>query len=319
MSSTPRSTRVCAVPNATPSSVVAFADVPAAPSVVGPGFWTRAGRLLRADPAAVTAVAFLAALVAVALLAPLITPYDPTAALDIVALLTRPPSVLHWFGTDPASRDVLSRVIDGARVSLSISLLAVLLASLLGTMYGAVAGYSGGAVDSLLMRLVDACLAVPRILLLLAVIALWGALSSGALILLLGLTGWFGVSRLVRGEVLLVRERDFVTAARAIGMTPARALVRHVLPQVLAPVFVAATLGLGNIIVVEAGLSFLGHGIPQPRASWGSIIADGREVITSAWWVSLFPGLALAATVLAVNVIAERLRQALSTRQLHAG
>jgi peptide/nickel transport system permease protein len=307
------------MPNATPSTVVAFADAPATPSVVGPGFWARAARQLRSDPAAIVATAFLVALVAVALLAPVIAPYDPTAALDIVALKTRPPSAMHWFGTDPASRDVLSRVIDGTRVSLSISVLAVLLASLLGTLYGAVAGYSGGALGSLLMRLVDACLAIPRILLLLVVIALWGTLSAGALILLLGLTGWFGVSRLVRAEVLLVRHRDFITAARASGMTPGRVLVRHVLPQVLAPVFVAATLGIGNIIVVEAGLSFLGHGIPQPRASWGSIIADGREVLASAWWVSLSPGVALAATVLAVNVIAERLRQALSTRQLHAG
>jgi peptide/nickel transport system permease protein len=132
------------------------------------------------------------------------------------------------------------------------------------------------------------------------------------------LSGWFGVSRLVRAEVQAVKQRDFVAAARALGASPRRALVRHVVPQVLAPVLVAAAVAVGHLVVVEAGLSFLGHGIPQPRASWGSIIADGREVLASAWWVSFFPGLALATTVLAVNVVADRLRRALDPRQLHA-
>jgi peptide/nickel transport system permease protein len=166
------------------------------------------------------------------------------------------------------------------------------------------------------MRTVDACLAIPRILLLLVVAALWGTLSAPALILLLGLTGWFGVSRLVRAEVVAVNAREFIAAARTLGARPERILVRHVVPQVLTPVLVAATLGVGHIIVVEAGLSFLGYGIPQPRASWGSIIADGRDVLASAWWISLFPGLALSATVLALNVVADRLRQALNPRQL---
>jgi peptide/nickel transport system permease protein len=169
-----------------------------------------------------------------------------------------------------------------------------------------------------MMRVLDGCIAIPRILLLLVVVALWGSLSAGTLVVVLGLTGWFGVGRLVRAEVLALRDRDFVLAARVAGATPRRTLVRHVIPHVLAPVLVAATLGVANIIVVEAGLSFLGYGIPQPRASWGSIIRDGKDVLATAWWLSFFPGLALASTVLAVNVVADRLREALNPRQLPA-
>jgi peptide/nickel transport system permease protein len=306
------------VPNATPGSVVAFADAVQEPVVSSPGLAARLASRLRRDPFLVAAIVFLAALALVALLAPIIAPYDPTAQFDLTRLRTQPPSRDHWFGTDPFSRDVLSRVIDGARVSLTVAFLAVLLASVLGTAYGAIAGFQGGAVDTVMMRALDACIAIPRILLLLTVVALWGALSAGPLVIVLGLTGWFGVGRLVRAEVLAVKERDFVAAARVAGATAPRMLVRHVIPHVLAPVLVAATLGVANIVVVEAGLSFLGYGIPQPRASWGSIIRDGKDVIATAWWLSLFPGLALAATVLAVNVVGDRLREALNPRQLHA-
>ena len=305
------------MPNATPGSVVAFADVVPEPVVSAPGLWSRLRTRLRRDPFLLAAVVFLAVIALIALLAPILAPYDPTAQFDITRLRTQPPSREHWFGTDPFSRDVLSRVIDGARVSLTVAFLAVLLASLLGTTYGAIAGFRGGALDTVMMRALDACIAIPRILLLLAVVALWGTLSAGTLVVVLGLTGWFSVGRLVRAEVLAVKERDFVAAARVAGSTSRRMLVRHVIPHVLAPVLVAATLGVANIIVVEAGLSFLGYGIPQPRASWGSIIRDGKDVIASAWWLSLFPGLALASTVLAVNVVADRLREALNPRQLH--
>ncbi len=298
--------------------MIAFADTPVAPALPPPGVSSRWRALLRHDRAARSAIAFLVALTLVALLAPWVAPYDPARQFDLVALKLQPPSAQHWFGTDLTSRDVLSRIIAGSRVSLSIAVLAVALTSLVGTTWGAVAGYTGGITDSVMMRVVDALLAIPRILLLLGIVALWGALSPTALILLLGLTGWFGVSRLVRAEVLLVREREFVSAARALGASASRIIVRHVIPQVLPPVIVAATLGLGNIIVIEAGLSFLGYGVPQPHASWGNILRDGREVIDRAWWLSVFPGVALAGTVLAINVVADRLRRALNPRQLPA-
>ena len=298
--------------------MIAFGDVPTAAGVANPGYWSRVARILRGDPAVAVAIVFLLAVVVAAALGPLIEPYNPAFQPDIQRGALQPPTGQHLFGTDPFGRDVLSRVIDGARVSLAVALLAVVLASLLGTLYGVTAGYAGGVTDTVLMRMVDAMLAIPRIILLLAVVETWGTIGVRHLVVLLGCTGWFGVSRLVRAEVLAVKQREFIGAARALGASSLRIVVRHVIPHVLSPVFVAATLGIGNIVVVEAGLSYLGLGIPQPRASWGNIIRDGRDVMASAWWVSVFPGIALSATVLAVNVVAERLRQALNPRQLPA-
>lgn len=304
------------MPNATPGSVIAFADAPASVASGLPGAARRIARRLRRDPGGAAAVLFLVAMALVALLAPWLAPYDPIHQFDLVHQALRPPSAAHWFGTDAAARDVLSRVIHGARVSLGVASLAVVLAMVLGTAWGAVAGFAGGWVDLVLMRIVDACLAIPRILLLLAVVALWGGLSVGALVLLLGLTGWFSASRMVRAEVLATRQRDFVAAARSLGVPPLRILVRHVVPHALAPVTVAAALAVGQLIVVEAGLAFLGFGIPAPRPSWGNIIRDGYQSFTTAWWLALFPGVVLAATVVAVNVLEDRLRTALNPRQL---
>ena len=307
---TPLPIRACAVPNADATAAVIAPD--SATRSLG---WS--GRLLRAfrnAPGVGAALGYLALLALVAILAPLISPYNPGDQLDIVRLKTQPPSVEHWFGTDVYSRDVLSRVVHGARISLSIAFLAATLAAVVGTAYGAIAGYVGGALDNVMMRTVDAILSIPRILLLLFIVAWWNGVSVASLVLLFGLTGWFGVCRLVRAEVLIVREREFIAAAHALGVPPWRVLARHVVPQVLAPVLVAATLAVGNIIVVEAGLSYLGRGVPAPTASWGSIIFDGHEVLASGWWISFFPGLALVSTVLAVNVLAERLRQALDPR-----
>lgn len=303
------------MPNATPGSLVAFAD--AAPVPLAPWAPGRLAALLRRDPAAAIAALALAAITLAALLAPWLAPFDPTQPLDVAAR-AQPPSSAHWLGTDPLSRDLLSRVLYGARVSLGISFVAVAVATIVGTTWGAIAGYAGGWIDRILMHIVDSGLAVPRILLLLGVVALWGTLSMSSLILLLGLTGWFGASRLVRAEVRATRERDFATAARATGATPFRVLVRHVLPHAMTPMLVAATLGVGQVVVVEAGLAFLGYGVAPPAASWGSLIRDGREVLGTAWWMSVFPGLALAATVLAINVLGDRLRGALGAQQLHA-
>lgn len=308
------------MPNATPGSVAAFGDAPIA---AGPGaaregaaVATRGPRPRRRDVAAGAAAAFLVLLALGALLAPWITPYDPNAQLDLVALRAQPPSAAHWFGTDAAARDVFSRVVAGGRVSLTVSLLGVLVASLLGTAWGAIAGFAGGATDGVLTRTVDALLSIPRIILVLAIAALWGGLTPLSLVLVLGLTGWFGTSRLVRAEVRAVTTRDFVAAARALGVAPARLLVRHVLPHTLAPVLVAAALGVGHLVVLEAGLAYLGFGIQPPTATWGSIIRDGRDVMASAWWLTVAPGVVLAGTVLAVNIVADRLRTALNPRQL---
>jgi peptide/nickel transport system permease protein len=264
----------------------------------------------------VLALAFLAVLLVVALLAPWVAPYPPGRQFDLVADRAMPPSRLHWLGTDLSSRDLLSRVIFGARLSLAISLLAVVIASVVGTAWGALAGYVGGAVDGVMMRLVDGMLSIPRIILLLTIGALWGSPGPAQLAAVLGLTSWFSTSRLVRAEVLATKHRDFVAAARALGVGPRRILVRHLVPHALAPVVVSGALAVGHLVIVEAGLAFLGFGVPQPHASWGNIIRDGRMALTTAWWLSVFPGVALAGTVLSVNVIGERLRAALNPRQL---
>jgi peptide/nickel transport system permease protein len=249
-------------------------------------------------------------------LAPVVAPYNPRAQPDIVALKRQPPSPAHPFGTDQFSRDVLSRVLHGGRVSLAIALLAVALSATIGMTYGAVAGFYGGWVDAVMMRALDAMLSIPRVLLLIAAAVVWGPLGLPSLVLLLGATGWFGVSRLVRAEVLSVVTRDYVAAARALGTSDRRLLLSHVLPNILAPVIVAAALGVGNVIVLEAGLSYLGVGVHPPHPSWGNIIRDGSTELGTMWWMSLFPGLAIVATVVACNLVGDALRDALDPRQL---
>jgi peptide/nickel transport system permease protein len=272
-------------------------------------------RLAR-DGRARAALVVLLVIVVSALLAPVIAPYDPAAQLDIVRLKSLPPSWAHPLGTDPFSRDVLSRLLWGTRISLAIAFVAVSLSMTLGIFVGATAGYAGGAVDAVLMRFVDTALSIPRLLLLIAVVALWHDVSIAALTLLLAGTGWFAVSRLTRAETLVVRERDFVVAARMLGASPWRILSRHVLPNVAAPGLVAATLGIANVILLEAGLSYLGIGVRAPAASWGGIIQDGAERVGDLWWLTLFPGLAILITVFACNALGDALRDALDPRQL---
>jgi ABC-type dipeptide/oligopeptide/nickel transport systems, permease components len=272
-------------------------------------------RLAR-DGRARAAALVLLVVVGAALLAPVLAPYDPTAQLDIVRLQSRPPSWAHPLGTDQFSRDVLSRLMWGARISLAIAFVAVSLSMTLGILVGAVAGYAGGLVDAVLMRLVDTALSIPRLLLLIAVVALWENVGLTALTLLLAGTGWFTVSRLTRAETLVVREKDFVVAARMLGASPWRILTRHVLPNVAAPGLVAATLGIANVILLEAGLSYLGIGVRSPTASWGGIIQDGAERVGDLWWLTLFPGLAILLTVFACNALGDALRDALDPRQL---
>src|SRR5436190_159899 len=260
------------------------------------------------------ALVLLGVIVLVGILAPLIAPYDPAAQPDIVALKDLPPSLAHPFGTDPYSRDVLSRVIYGARLSLMIGVLATIVSLTLGVAYGAISGYAGGVVDALMMRLLDAFLSIPRLLLLLGVLVAWPRLSIGALVLFLGLTGWFGLSRIVRGQVLALKHAEFVTAAQALGASRRRILARHLLPNLVSPIAVAATLGVAHVIVLEAGLSYLGIGVPQPLASWGNIIQDGADQVARLWGMSLFPGLLLGLTVMMLNILGEALRDVYERR-----
>jgi len=277
-----------------------------------------AGRRFFRHPPAAWGLFILTFFLTVALAAPWVAPYGPSITLEIVALKNQPPSLLHPLGTDLYSRDVWSRLVYGSRVSLSIGALAMLVAVTVGAVVGAVAGYVRRWVDTALMRLVDVGLAVPRIFLLLMAIALWEHLPLALLVLLIGLTGWFGTSRLVRAEVLTLRERDFVAAARAAGAGAPRIIFRHILPNVAAPIIVSAALGIGNVMLLEAGLSFLGLGVPPPMPSWGNMIADGAAQLATAPWTTLFPGVAIALVVMALNAVGDALRDAFDPRRATA-
>jgi peptide/nickel transport system permease protein len=267
------------------------------------------------DRTTVLALVLLLLIALPCIFAPFASPYDPTAQPDIIGLQSRPPSSAHPLGTDDASRDVLSRLLYGGRLSLSVAVFATLVSVTLGTAYGAAAGYATGIGGAFLQRILDALLSIPRLLLLIAIFAAWRDISIGAFIVILGFTGWYGLARLVRGQVLALKAQDFVASARALGATPGRILFRHVLPNVLTPVIVAATLGIGHVIVLEAGLSYLGIGVRPPTPSWGNMIQDGSDQIAAHWWISLFPGLAIVLTVLAFNVLGDALLRALQPRQ----
>jgi len=245
------------------------------------------------------------------LLAPFITPYEPNT-LDAYHVLL-PPSSAHWFGTDEVGRDVLTRMLYGARISLKVGFIAVGIATLIGTVVGLVAGYYGGWMDSLLMRFVDIMFCFPTFFLILAVIAILEP-SIWYIMLVIGLTGWMGVARLVRAEVLSIRERDYVVAARVIGCSDLRIIFRHILPNAVGPVLVYATLGIAGAILTESSLSFLGIGVPPPTPSWGNILASGKEFLEFAWWLFLFPGLAIMVTVLSYYLVGEGIRDALDPR-----
>jgi peptide/nickel transport system permease protein len=250
-------------------------------------------------------------LAVLAVLAPWVAPYEPTE-IDIDNVLS-PPSLAHPFGTDELGRDVLSRMLWGARVSMSVGFVAMGIAVAVGLLVGSVAGYFGGWVDALLMRLVDVMLAFPTFVLILAVIAIVEP-SIFTIMVVVGLTGWMDVARLVRAEFLSLKEREFVLAARALGAGHARIIFREILPNALSPVFVAATFGVAGAILVESALSFLGIGVQPPTPSWGNILTSGKDYIEVAWWLSLFPGLAILITVLSYNLVGEGLRDALDPR-----
>ena len=239
---------------------------------------------------------------------------DPLAQPDPIGGASLAPNITHPFGTDQLSRDVLSRVALGGRISLAVAVIAVALSITLGALVGLVAGYFGGVADAALMRVVDAALAVPRLFLLLLVLAATERVPVWALVLMIGTTGWFGTSRIVRAEVLRLREENYVRASEALGASRRRVILRHLLPNTFGPLLVAATLGVGDVILLEAGLSFLGLGIQPPAPSWGGMILDAREVLVTAPWAGLFPGIAIVLTVLSANLIGDAVRDAVDPR-----
>ena len=270
-------------------------------------FW---GRLKR-NRMAMTGLALVLGLFVVSVFAPWLAPYDPNS-INLKEVLM-PPSPAHYLGTDTLGRDVLSRIIYGSQVSLKVGFVAVGLATLIGLFIGALAGYYGGWVDSALMRLVDLMLCFPAFFLILAVIAVLEP-SIWNIMVVIGLTGWMGVARLVRAEFLSLREREFVTAARALGAGDTRLILRHMLPNALAPVMVSATLGVAGAILTESALSFLGLGVQPPTPSWGNILTAGKDNIEIAWWLSVFPGLAILVTVMSYNLLGEGIREAIDPR-----
>lgn len=270
-------------------------------------YWQR----FRRNKLALSGLSIILVFSIIAIFAPLIAKHNPIEQNLILRL--QPPSQKHWLGTDDLGRDVFSRVVYGTRISLTVGFLAIAMTTLIGTIIGLVSGYFGGKIDLILMRLVDIMLCFPTFFLILMVIAFLEPNIYNVMIVI-GLTSWPGLARLVRGECLSIREREFISAARLLGLSTIRILFVHILPNVFAPILVSATLGVGSAILVESALSFLGLGVQPPTPSWGNILTIGKDYIYLAWWLSLFPGLAILFTVLAYNLLGEGLRDVFDPR-----
>jgi peptide/nickel transport system permease protein len=275
-------------------------------------FW----KAFRRNRLAVPGAVIVLALVALAVLAPVLSPWDANRP-DVKKILD-PPSRSHLLGTDLLGRDVLSRMLYGARVSLAVGFVSVGIATAIGIVLGALAGYNGGKTDGFIMRLVDLMLVFPRFFLLLAVLAFLRP-SIWTIMAVIGLTGWMGVTRLVRAEFLALKEREFVVWSQSVGASGFRVVWRHILPNAMAPVLVAMTLGIPAAILTESGLSFLGLGVQPPHATWGNILNEGKDTIEIGWWLSFYPGIAILVTVLAYNLVGEGIRDALDPRLRQSG
>ena len=278
---------------------------------------SRAWRKLIGNPAAVVGAIILLLVVAVALAAPYVAPHDP-ARQSLIRRFTPPLWVqgglpAYPLGTDQVGRDILSRIIYGARISLLVGVAAVAVSLVVGVTLGLVSGFLRGRVDAVIMTVVDVTLSFPQLLLALAFVAALGP-SLLTIIVVLGLTGWERYTRVVRAEVLALREKDFVEAARAIGASPVRMAFRHLLPNTFSSIIVISTLQVAQAILQEAALSFLGVGSGTAHPTWGQMIALGRDFVSVAWWLATFPGLAILLTVLAINLVGDRLRDALDPR-----
>lgn len=254
------------------------------------------------------AIRWLLVIASITIAAPWCAPYDPDTPLDLVALASRSPSWAHPFGTDPYARDVLSRTLHGTRVTVLIALSAALLSTLIGTVYGAFAGFARPWLRLVLDRTIDVALALPRVLIVLAMTAALGPLPPVALAMLIGVTGWFTTARQITDTVSALRGREFTMAAVALGVPWARVVRVHLVPHFLPVLVVSSTFGVANAIALEAGLSFLGLGLQPPTASWGAIMHDGAGMIDTHWWLTVFPGAATALTVLVANHVGDRLR-----------
>ncbi len=285
----------------------------AAPAPRGP--WLLLWARLRRNRQAMAGLAIVAALLVAAALHRWLAPHDP-AQVDVDAIL-RAPCADHWLGTDELGRDILSRLLYGAPVSLLVGFVAVAVAVAIGVLLGSVAGYYGGLLDSLVMRSVDLMQSIPTFFLILSAIAFLKP-SIWLIMVIIGATGWMGVCRMVRAEMLSLKGREFVLAARVQGAGDLRTVFRHLLPNALAPVLVSATLGVGGAILVESSLSFLGLGVQPPQPSWGNMLSQARDNLVGGWWVTLFPGAAIFLTVLGYNLLGEGLRDALDPK-LDAG
>lgn len=266
---------------------------------------------LSKNRAAAAGLLFIIMIIIFAVSAPVLAPYNPSS-VDVKNILAAP-SMAHIFGTDTLGRDIFSRIVYGSRVSLSIGFIAVGIAVIIGIFIGSMAGYYGGVIDSILMRFVDIMLCFPAFFLILAVIAVLKP-SIFNIMAVIGLTSWMTVARLVRAEVLTLKERDYVTCARVMGASDLWIIVRHLIPNAAAPVLVSATLGIGGAILMESALSFLGIGVQPPTPSWGNILMDGKSTLGVAWWLAIFPGVFITLTVLSYNLLGEALRDALEPR-----
>lgn len=255
----------------------------------------------------------------VAILAPVLAPHDP-AAINAADML-KPPfwmeggSTANILGTDNLGRDILSRIIYGSQISLLVGITSVVVAGIIGVAIGLISGYYGGFIDNVLMRLVDAFLAIPTILFALVILSVFGP-SVITLIVVLGATNWVNYARLVRGEVLAIKERDFVRAAHSIGVKNSKIIIRHLLPNVVSSFIVISTLSVATTIILEASLSFLGLGVQPPTVSWGSILSDGRDYLATSWWLATFPGIAITITVLGIIFLGDWLRDVLDPRSI---
>ena len=270
-------------------------------------FWKRFSR----NKLALAGGIIVAFLFFVAILAPFVSPYDPND-IDRKHIL-EPPGIQHPLGTDDLGRDVLSRMIWGSQISLSVGFVAVGISVVMGMIFGSLSGYYGGWMDRIIMRFIDIMLSVPTFFLILAVIAFIGS-SIWNIMIIIGITSWMGVARLVRAEFLSLKEREYVLAARAVGASNMRIIFRHIMVNSLAPVLVSAVLGIAGAVLVESSLSFLGIGVQPPTPSWGNILTLGKDNMETAWWLSVFPGLAILITVLGYNLLGEGVRDALDPR-----
>jgi len=274
------------------------------------------GHALLRDRRAVIGLSIIGVLTLVAVLAPLLAPLDPNAQPDILRtrflapFSTGPDGTMYWLGTDRFGRDILSRLMYGSRISLTVGVLSVAVSVVLGCAVGVAAALAGGWIERALMAATDTILAMPRLVVLLVLVALWEP-SLPLVVLVLGLTGWMGIARLARAEVKGILARPYLDAARALGLSGPRLWWRHLLPNTMTPVIVAAALAVGNAITLESGLSFLGIGIPPPTPSWGSMIATGRDALVHAPWIATFPGIAIVLAVVSTNLIGDSVRDVL--------